>query len=150
MTDEPWRATLDGVVVACRLTPKGGRDAIDGVARCRTERRVLLARVRAAPEDGRANDALCALMATSARRSGVAGSADGRREEPAEAGRGQRRSRGADRPAAGALTCESAPRAIALERKKGFDVAESSPGVARARVARRRVYQRTLSSGGYA
>ena len=26
----PWRATPGGVIVACRLTPKGGRDAIDG------------------------------------------------------------------------------------------------------------------------
>ena len=63
MTDEPWRATLDGVVVACRLTPKGGRDAIDGVARLADGTSVLLARVRAAPEDGRANEALCALLA---------------------------------------------------------------------------------------
>ena len=63
MTDEPWRATLDGVVVACRLTPKGGRDAIDGVAHLSDGTAVLLARVRTAPEDGRANDALCALMA---------------------------------------------------------------------------------------
>ena len=59
----PWRATLDGVVVACRLTPKGGRDAIDGVARLSDGTSVLLARVRSAPEDGRANDALCALLA---------------------------------------------------------------------------------------
>jgi len=63
VTDEPWRATLDGVVVACRLTPKGGRDAIDGVARLSDGSPVLLARVRFAPEGGRANDALCALIA---------------------------------------------------------------------------------------
>jgi len=61
--DEPWRATLTGVVVACRLTPKGGRDAIDGVARLSDGTSVLLARVRNAPEDGRANEALCALLA---------------------------------------------------------------------------------------
>ena len=59
----PWRATLDGVVVACRLTPKGGRDAIDGVAWLSDGTSVLLARVRSAPEDGRANNALCALLA---------------------------------------------------------------------------------------
>ena len=29
---QPWRRTAEGVVVSCRLTPKGGRDAIDGVA----------------------------------------------------------------------------------------------------------------------
>ena len=63
LVDEPWRATPDGVVVACRLTPKGGRDAIDGVARLSDGTSVLLARVRTAPEDGRANDALCALIA---------------------------------------------------------------------------------------
>ena len=49
MSDEPWRATLDGIVVACRLTPKGGRDAIDGVARLSDGTSVLLARVRSAP-----------------------------------------------------------------------------------------------------
>ena len=61
--DEPWRTTLEGVVVACRLTPKGGRDAIDGIARLADGTSVLLARVRSAPEDGRANEALCALLA---------------------------------------------------------------------------------------
>ena len=63
MTGEPWRATPDGIVVACRLTPKGGRDAIDGVAKLSDGTAVLLARVRSAPEDGRANAALCALLA---------------------------------------------------------------------------------------
>jgi uncharacterized protein YggU (UPF0235/DUF167 family) len=62
-SDEPWRATPDGVVVACRLKPKGGRDAIDGVARLSDGSSVLVARVRAAPEDGGANDALCVLLA---------------------------------------------------------------------------------------
>ena len=61
--DEPWRTTLEGVVVACRLTPKGRRDAIDGVARLADGTSVLLARVRSPPEDGRANEALCALLA---------------------------------------------------------------------------------------
>jgi hypothetical protein len=63
VTDEPWRATLDGVMIACRLTPKGGRDAIDGVARLSDGTSVLLARVRSAPENGRANEALRALLA---------------------------------------------------------------------------------------
>jgi uncharacterized protein len=63
VSDEFWRATRDGIVIACRLTPKGGRDAIDGVARLSDGRSVLLARVRSAPEDGRANEALCALIA---------------------------------------------------------------------------------------
>jgi uncharacterized protein (TIGR00251 family) len=63
MTETPWRPTLDGVMIACRLTPKGGRDAIDGVATLSDGMRVLLVRVRAAPEDGKANEALCRLIA---------------------------------------------------------------------------------------
>jgi uncharacterized protein len=63
VTQAPWRATLDGVIVACRLTPKGGRDSIDGVATLSDGMRVLLARVRSAPEDGEANAALCRLIA---------------------------------------------------------------------------------------
>jgi uncharacterized protein YggU (UPF0235/DUF167 family) len=60
---EPWRRTLEGVIVACRLTPRGGRDAIEGVARLADGTCVLLARVRSAPEGGAANEALCALLA---------------------------------------------------------------------------------------
>jgi uncharacterized protein (TIGR00251 family) len=63
MSEAPWRATPDGVVIACRLTPKGGRDAIDGVATLADGTRVLLVRVRSAPEDGKANEALCRLIA---------------------------------------------------------------------------------------
>jgi uncharacterized protein len=43
---EPWRPTLEGVVVSCRLTPRGGRDAIDGVATLSDGQCVLLTRVR--------------------------------------------------------------------------------------------------------
>jgi uncharacterized protein YggU (UPF0235/DUF167 family) len=63
MTEPPWRRTPDGVVVTCRLTPKGGRDALEGVATLADGTPVWLARVRAAPEDGRANAALCRLIA---------------------------------------------------------------------------------------
>jgi uncharacterized protein YggU (UPF0235/DUF167 family) len=62
----PWRATAEGVVVTCRLTPKGGRDAIEGVQTLSDGTAVLACRVRAAPQDGEANEALCRLIAKAA------------------------------------------------------------------------------------
>ena len=63
---EPWRVTAEGVIVACRLTPKGGRDTIDGVSALSDGTAVLACRVRVAPEDGRANASLCKLIAQAA------------------------------------------------------------------------------------
>jgi len=59
----PWTIVADGVVVTVRLTPKGGRDAIDGIARLADGSSVVKARVRAAPSEGAANAALIALLA---------------------------------------------------------------------------------------
>jgi uncharacterized protein (TIGR00251 family) len=53
----------DGLALTVRLTPKGGRDAIDGIERMADGRSVLKVRVRAAPSDGEANAALVRLMA---------------------------------------------------------------------------------------
>jgi uncharacterized protein YggU (UPF0235/DUF167 family) len=58
-----WSAGPDGVTIAVRLTPRGGRDAIDGVETLSDGNVVLKARVRAAPTDGEANAALCRLLA---------------------------------------------------------------------------------------
>jgi uncharacterized protein len=56
------RYTGDGVILAVRLTPKSGRDEIAGIEDFGGEA-VLKARVRAAPEAGRANEALERLIA---------------------------------------------------------------------------------------
>jgi uncharacterized protein (TIGR00251 family) len=58
-----WRAAPDGVTISVRLTPKGGRDTIEGIETLGDGRSVLKARVRAAPHEGAANDALLALLA---------------------------------------------------------------------------------------
>jgi uncharacterized protein YggU (UPF0235/DUF167 family) len=63
---QPWRAVDGGVLLSVRLTPKGGRDAIDGVDTLADGHTVLKARVRAAPVDGAANVALIALIARTA------------------------------------------------------------------------------------
>jgi len=63
MSDDPWTVTVDGILLTVRLTPKGGRDAIDGIETLSDGRAVLKARVRALPEDGEANAALIKLMA---------------------------------------------------------------------------------------
>ncbi|MGD9767436.1 MAG: DUF167 family protein [Pseudolabrys sp.] len=60
---QPWSATGTGVVVTVRLTPRGGRDALDGIATLADGQTVLKARVRAAPTEGEANAALVALLA---------------------------------------------------------------------------------------
>jgi len=59
----PWTVAADGVTVTVRLTPKGGRDAIDGVETLADGRAVLKVRVRALPMDGAANAALSRLLA---------------------------------------------------------------------------------------
>lgn len=59
----PWIAGAGAVALTIRLTPKGGRDAFDGIETLSDGRHVLKARVRAAPSEGEANDALCRLIA---------------------------------------------------------------------------------------
>src|SRR5689334_18574855 len=63
--EPPWRVVADGIALAVRLTPRGGRDAIDGIERLADGRPVLKARVRATASDGEANAALVRLVAKS-------------------------------------------------------------------------------------
>lgn len=59
----PWISLPDGVLADVRLTPRGGRDAIEGIERRADGRAVLKARVRARAREGEANAALCRLLA---------------------------------------------------------------------------------------
>lgn len=61
--DRPWQPIAGGIALTVRLTPKGGRDGIDGIDVLSDGRSVLKARVRAAPSEGEANEALCKLIA---------------------------------------------------------------------------------------
>jgi len=59
----PARPVADGIVIAVRLTPKAGADQVSGVEGAGDGQPVLRVRVRAAPEDGKANAAVAALLA---------------------------------------------------------------------------------------
>lgn len=59
----PWRFLPGALSVSVRATPKGGRDTIDGIAELGDGQCALKVRVRAAPADGEANDALARVLA---------------------------------------------------------------------------------------
>ncbi|MBS0562066.1 MAG: DUF167 domain-containing protein [Proteobacteria bacterium] len=59
----PYAPAQDGVRLAVRIVPRGGRGAIDGVTRDAAGRPALQVRVAAPPADGAANAALIALLA---------------------------------------------------------------------------------------
>ncbi|WP_420960599.1 DUF167 family protein [Brucella sp. IR073] len=63
MTDGFFRPEKDGVTLFVRLTPKASKDAVEGIGEQSDGRRYLNARVRAVPEDGKANKALEKLLA---------------------------------------------------------------------------------------
>src|SRR5215471_10154421 len=63
MAARPWTATAGGLLLVVRLTPRGGRDAIEGIEELADGRAVLKVRVRATPSEGEANAALARLIA---------------------------------------------------------------------------------------
>jgi uncharacterized protein (TIGR00251 family) len=60
---DPWRSSPQGIHVALRVTPRGGRDEIDGIDRLADGRAVLKVRVRAIADGGKANRAVTELLA---------------------------------------------------------------------------------------
>ena len=67
--NNPWNVDGSGVRLSVRLTPNGGRDAIDGAEFDADGEPYLKARVSAVPEDGKANKALIALLSKKLRTS---------------------------------------------------------------------------------
>jgi hypothetical protein len=60
---DPWRTSAQGISVALRVTPRGGRDDIDGVETLADGRTVLKVRVRVVADGGEANRAVTELLA---------------------------------------------------------------------------------------
>ena len=63
----PWRYSGDGISIAVRVTPRGGRDDIDGIETLADGRPVLKVRVRAVADGGEANRAVTELLAKALR-----------------------------------------------------------------------------------
>ena len=64
---DPWRHSSDGISIALRVTPRGGRDDIDGIETLANGRCVVKVRVRAIAEGGEANKAVTELLAKALR-----------------------------------------------------------------------------------
>ena len=62
---DPWRYSAAGISVSLRVTPRGGRDDIDGIETLANGRSVVKVRVRAIAEGGEANRAVTELLAKS-------------------------------------------------------------------------------------
>ena len=62
---DAWRYSPGGVSVSLRVTPRGGRNDIDGIETLANGRTVVKVRVRAIAEGGEANRAVTELLARS-------------------------------------------------------------------------------------
>jgi uncharacterized protein len=60
---DPWRPSAAGISVNLRVTPRGGRDDVDGIETLADGRSVVKIRVRAVAEGGEANRAVTAFLA---------------------------------------------------------------------------------------
>ena len=60
---DPWRYSPEGISISLRVTPRGGRDDIDGIEQLANGRKVVKVRVRAIAEGGEANRAVTELVA---------------------------------------------------------------------------------------
>jgi uncharacterized protein YggU (UPF0235/DUF167 family) len=60
---DAWRTSTEGISVALRVTPRGGRDDIDGLKTLANGRVVVKVRVRDIADGGEANRAVTELLA---------------------------------------------------------------------------------------
>src|ERR1700751_4772906 len=63
MLMDPWRYSTQGISVVLRVTPRGGRDDIDGLVTLAHGRVVVKVRVRAIANGGEGNRAVTELLA---------------------------------------------------------------------------------------
>ena len=63
MTARFWRLVPDGLEIAVRVTPKGGRDAVEGIVRDTAGMPWLAVRVSTPPDQGQANQAVIKILA---------------------------------------------------------------------------------------
>jgi hypothetical protein len=61
--ESAWRVVPGGIELRVRVTPRAGRDALEGCETLSDGRAVVKIRVRAVPEDGAANEAVRRVLA---------------------------------------------------------------------------------------
>ena len=64
MAAQAWTPVTGGLKLKVRVTPRGGRDAVEGLGADAGEAPHVKLRVASAPVDGDANDAVVRLLAT--------------------------------------------------------------------------------------